>query len=132
MAAGNGEAEHGGGTGVTPLEERVRRLEKDLEELREQVRTHAQAQGRASAETQTVARGETFGEEAVTAGRPTQKGVAFPFAEATRDPMRRSEGSAREGGLLFRLFPGGLLSSRSGMFKAPGRWPRPYSSLGRI
>ena len=41
MVAGNGEAEHGGGTGATPLEERVRRLEKDVEDLREQVRTHA-------------------------------------------------------------------------------------------
>ena len=40
MVAGNGEAEHGGGTGATPLEERVRRLEKDVEELREQVRTY--------------------------------------------------------------------------------------------
>ena len=43
MVAGNGDAEHGGGTGATPLEERVRRLEKDVEELREQVRTHTQA-----------------------------------------------------------------------------------------
>ena len=54
MVAGNGDAEHGGGTGATPLEERVRRLEKDVEELREQVRTHAGAtQVRTIAETQT-------------------------------------------------------------------------------
>ena len=37
MVAGNGEAEHGRGTGATPLEERVGRLEKEVEELREQV-----------------------------------------------------------------------------------------------
>jgi hypothetical protein len=35
MVAGNGEAEQGGGTGATPLEERVWRLEKDVEDLRE-------------------------------------------------------------------------------------------------
>src|SRR5215203_2748010 len=80
------------GTGATPLEERVQRLEKDVEELREQVRTHAQAQTQAQtqawagADTQNEARLETLGEPAAHAAeRPTQREpVSFPFAEATR------------------------------------------------
>ena len=110
MVAGNGEAEHGGGTGATPLEERVRRLEKDLEELREQVRIHAQTQVRAGAETQTRARVETSGgASALTAEHSAQREVgSSPFAETTRNPARRSEENAREGGPLFGLFPEGL------------------------
>src|SRR5215203_2771129 len=59
------------GTGATPLEERVRRLEKDVEELRGQVRTHAQAQTqvRAIAETQYGARVETPTETPETGDR---------------------------------------------------------------
>src|SRR5215210_117555 len=105
MVVGNGEMRHGGGTRATPLEERVRRLEKGLEELLAQVRTHAQAQGRASAETQAGGRGETSGEAAaLPAERPARREVASsPFAGATRDPVRRREGNAREGGLLFGM-----------------------------
>jgi hypothetical protein len=116
MVAGNGDAEHGGGTGATPLEKRVRRLEKDVEELREQVRTHAQAptQAQAIAETQYGARvetpTETPGEAATpTAERPAKSEiVSSPFAEATRNPVWRRGGDARERGPLFRLFPAGL------------------------
>jgi Predicted membrane protein (DUF2339) len=111
MVAGNGEAEHGGGTGAPPLEERVRRLEKDVEELREQVQ--AQTRAWASAETSIEARVETPGEQATpTAGRPTQsEPVSSPFAEGTRNPMRRSGGNARARGQLFGLFPEGLPSA---------------------
>jgi hypothetical protein len=116
MVAGTGDAEHGGGTGATPLEERVRRLEKDVEELREQVRSHAQAQTqvRAIAETQNGARVETPkgtpGEAATpTQERPAQSEiVSFPFAEATRNPVRHRGGNARERGPLLGLFPDGL------------------------
>src|SRR5215216_7449788 len=74
------------GTGATPLEERVRRLEKDVEDLREQVRSHAQvlSQAWASAETQNEARAETPGEPAA----PTAEGLmprettSSTFAEA--------------------------------------------------
>jgi hypothetical protein len=117
MVAGNGEAEHGGGTGATPLEERVQRLEKDLEELREQVRTHAQVQAQtqawARAETQNEARVETSGESASRAvERPTQREpVSSPFAEATRSTVRRRGENARERGPLFGLFPDGLPSA---------------------
>src|SRR5829696_1449945 len=113
MVVGNGEAEHGGGTGAAPLEERVRRLEKDVEDLREQVRARAQAQAGASAETQIEAREETHGESAApTAGRPTQREPATsPFTEATRNSMRRSGGNARTRGTLFGLFPEGLPSA---------------------
>jgi hypothetical protein len=111
MVAGNGEAEHGGGTGATPLEERVRRLEKDVEELREQVRTHAQAW--AGAEVQNEARVVTPGvPEASTAERPTQREpISSPFAEATRSPVRRGGGDDRARGSLFGLFPEGLPSA---------------------
>src|SRR5215218_11267399 len=99
------------GTGATPLEERVRRLEKDVEELREQVRTHAQAQTqvRAIAETQNGARVETPGEAATpTEERPAQSEiVSSSFAEATRNPMRHRGGNARERGPLLGLFPDG-------------------------
>ena len=107
MVAGNGETEQGGGTGATPLEERVRRLEKDVEELREQARAWA------SEEMQDEARVETPGEPAApTAERPTQREpVTSPFAEATRGPVRRGGGNAREGGPLFWLFPEGLPSA---------------------
>src|SRR5215207_7735956 len=116
MVAGNGDAEHGGGTGATPLEERVRRLEKDVEELREQVRTHTQAQTqvRTIAETQYGARVETPKETPSEATTPTEERpaqreiVSSPFAEATRNPVRRRGGNAHERGLLFRLFPAGL------------------------
>ena len=114
MVAGNGEAGHGGGTGATPLEERVRRLEKDVEGLREQVRTHAQAQAqtqaRASVETQSEVPVETAGEAAApTAERPVpREPVTAPFAEATRNPVRRRGGNARDRGPLFGLFPDGL------------------------
>ena len=114
MVAANGEAGHGGGTGATPLEERVRRLEKNVNELREQVRTHAQAQAqthaRASADTQNEARVETPGKAAApTAQRPARREpLASPFAEATRNPVRRSGGTTRERGPLFGLFPEGL------------------------
>ncbi|MDQ3438378.1 MAG: DUF2339 domain-containing protein [Actinomycetota bacterium] len=108
MVAGRGGAGHGGGTGATPLEERVLRLEKDVEELREQVR--AQAQGRASAGPQNWVREETSGEAATaTAERPAQREVvSSPFAEATRNRARRRGGNAGEGGPLFGLFPDGL------------------------
>ena len=108
MVAGSGDAGYGGGTGATPLEERVLRLEKDVEELREQVR--AQAQGRASAEPQNGVRQETSGEVApTTAERPAQREpVSSPFAEATRSPVRGRGGNARERGPLFGLFPDGL------------------------
>ena len=108
MVAGSGDAGYGGGTGATPLEERVLRLEKDVEELREQVR--ARAQGRASAELQNGVRQETSGEVApTTAERPAQREpVSSPFAEATRSPVRGRGGNAREGGPLFGLFPDGL------------------------
>ena len=116
MVAGNGDAEHGGGTGATPLEERMRRLEKDVEELREQIRTHArpQTQVRAIAETQYGAHvetpTETPGEAATpTAERPAHREIiSFPFGEATRNPVSRRGGNARERGPLFRLFPAGL------------------------
>ena len=113
MVAGNGEVEHGGGTGATPLEERVRRLEKDVEDLREQVRTHAQAQAWASAESQNEARVETPGEPAApTAEAPTPRETASsPFAEATRSPVRRGGGNALARGPLFGLFPEGLPSA---------------------
>jgi hypothetical protein len=114
MAAGNGEAARGGGTG-TPLEERVRRLEKDVEDLREQVRAHAQAQAQAGAsvETQIEAREEARGESAApTAGRPTpREPVSSPFVETTRSSMRRSGGDARARGTLLGLFPEGLPSA---------------------
>src|SRR5215207_7298770 len=103
------------GTGATPLEERVRRLEKDVEELREQVRTHAQAQTqvRAIAETQNGARvetpKETPGEAATpTQERPAQREIASPFAEATRKAVRHRGGNAWERGPLLGLFPDGL------------------------
>jgi uncharacterized membrane protein len=114
MVAGNGDAEHGGGSGPMPLEERVRRLENDLEELREQVRIHARTQGLASAEAQDGVRVETPtkrpGEAATQhAGRPAGREVgASSFAEATRDPVRRGGGDVRERGPLFGLFPDGL------------------------
>jgi hypothetical protein len=113
MVAGNGEAEHGGGTGATPLEERVRRLEKDVEDLREQVRTHAQAQAWASAEAQNEARAETRGEPAAsTAEHPAPRETASSsFAQATRSPVRRGGGNARARGPLFGLFPEGLPSA---------------------
>jgi uncharacterized membrane protein len=113
MVVGNGEAEHGRGTGATPLEERVRRLEKEVEELREQVRTHAQAQAWASAETQIEAREETPDEPAApTAESATQKEpVSSPFAEATRNSMRNGDGNVRARGQLFGLFPEGLPSA---------------------
>ena len=116
MVAGTGDAEHGGGTGATPLEERVRRLEKDVEELREQVRTHARAQTqvRAIAETQNGARVETPKETPGEAATPTQERpaqseiVSSPFAEATRNPVRHRGGNVRERGPLLGLFPDGL------------------------
>src|SRR5215203_591270 len=115
MGGVTGDAEHGGGTGTTPLEERVRRLEKDVEELREQVRTHAQAQTqvRAIAETQNGARvetpKETPGEAATpTQERPAQREIASPFAEATRKVVRHRGGNAQERGPLLGLFPDGL------------------------
>ena len=106
MVAGNGEAEQGGGIGATPLEERVRRLEKDVEELREQARAWA------SEGMQNEARVETTGEPAApTAERLTQREpVSSPFAEATRSPVRRSGGNVRAGAALW-LFPEGLPSA---------------------
>src|ERR687897_120864 len=108
MVAGSGDAGHGGGTGATPLEERVLRLEKDVEELREQVR--AQAQGLASAGPQNGVREETSGEAATaTVERPAQREVvSSPFAEATRNRVRRRGGDTGEGRPLFGLFPDGL------------------------
>ena len=88
-----------------------------MEDLREQVRTHAQVQAQtqawASAETQNEARVETPGEPAApTAGRPTQREpVSSPFAEVTRNSMRRSGGNARARGQLLGLFPDGLPSA---------------------
>jgi uncharacterized membrane protein len=114
MVAGNGDAEHGGGTGATGLEERVRRLEKDVEELRKQVRTHARTQGLASAETQDEAREETPTQTPGEAPTHTSERRArreifpSPFAETTRNPVRRRGGDARERGPLFGLFPDGL------------------------
>ena len=104
MVAGNGETGQGGGTGATPLEGRVRRLEKDVEELREQARAWA------SEEMRNEARMETPGEPAAsTAERPTQREpVSSPFAEATRGPVRRSGVNAGARGPRFRLFPEGL------------------------
>src|SRR5829696_3465094 len=115
MVAGNGEAEHGGGTGARPLEERVRRLEKDVRDLREQVRTHVQVQAQAwaSAETQNEARAETPGEPAAPAaeGPTPRETAASPFADATRGPVRRSGGNARARDPRFWLFPEGLPSA---------------------
>jgi Predicted membrane protein (DUF2339) len=113
MVAGNGEAEQGGDAEATPLEVRVRRLEKEVEDLREQVRTHAQTQAWANAETQMGARVGAPGEPAApTAGRPAPgEPVSTPFAEATRNSMRRSGGNARARGALFGLFPEGLPSA---------------------
>jgi uncharacterized membrane protein len=119
MVAGTGDAEHGGGTGATLLEERVRRLEKDVEELLEQVRTHSQAQTqvRAIAETQNGVHvdtpEETPGEAATpTEERPAQREiVSSPFAEATRNAVRHRGGNARERGPLLGLFPDGLPSA---------------------
>jgi uncharacterized membrane protein len=113
MVAGNGEAEHGGDPGAGPLEARVRRLEKDVAELRELVRTHRQGQVGASAGPQIEARAEDSGGLAApTAGRPTQmEPVAVPFAEATRNSVRRGGGNARASGMLFGLFPEGLPSA---------------------
>jgi hypothetical protein len=111
MVAGSGDAEHGGGTGATPLEERVRWLEREVEELREQVRIRAQTQGRASAEPQTAVRVETPGEATttITAGPPAQREIGpSTFIEATRNPVRRRGGNARGRGPLFGLFPDGL------------------------
>ena len=114
MVAGNGDAEYGGGTGTTGLEGRVRRLEKDVEELREQVRTQAWTQGLVSAETQDGAREETPTQTPGEAPTPTAERRArretfpSPFAEATRNPVRRRGGDARERGPLFGLFPDGL------------------------
>src|SRR5215216_6273157 len=110
MVAGSGDAEHGGGNGATPLEERVLRLEQQVEELREQLKTHAQAQARVGAEPQNGIRVETSGEEATpSTERPAQREVvSSPFAEATRNPVRRGGGEARAGGSLFGLFPDGL------------------------
>ena len=104
MVAGNGETEQGGGTGATPLEERVRRLEKDVEELREQARAWV------SEEMQNEARVETTGEPAApTAERPTQREpVTSHFAEAT---VRRGGGNVRARGPLIWLFPEGLPSA---------------------
>ena len=114
MVAGNGDAEYGGGTGTTGLEGRVRRLGKDVEELREQVRTQAWTQGLVSAETQDGAREETPTQTPGEAPTPTAERRArretfpSPFAEATRNPVRRRGGDARERGPLFGLFPDGL------------------------
>ena len=110
MAAESGDAGHRGGTGATPLEKRVLRLEKDVEELREQVRTHAQSQGRARAETYHGVRVETPGEVATstTECRARSEIVSSPFAEATRNPTWRRSGNALARGPLFRLFPDGL------------------------
>jgi Predicted membrane protein (DUF2339) len=110
MAAESGDAGHGGGTGATPLEKRVLRLEKDVEELREQVRTHAQSQGRARAENYHGVRVETAGEVATstTERRARSEIASSPFAEATRNPTWRRGGNARARGPLFRLFPDGL------------------------
>ena len=112
MVVGSGDAGHGGGTGAPLLEERVRRLEKDVAELREQVRT--QTQVRAIAGTHYGARVETpqdtSGEVATpTAERPARREVvSSTFAEATRDPLRRRGGNARDWGPLSGLFPDGL------------------------
>jgi uncharacterized membrane protein len=110
MVAGGEDAEHGGGTGATLLEERVRRLEKEVEELREQVRTHAQTQVQASAETQDRVRVETLGEVAAhTAERTAQREIVSPhFAAATRNRGRRRGRNVRERGPHFGLFPDGL------------------------
>src|SRR5215211_3476013 len=110
MVAGSGDAEHGGGNGATPLEERVLRLEQQVEELREQLKTHAQAQARVGAEPQNGIRVETSGEEATpSTERPAQREVvSSPFAEATRNPVRRGGRNVLERGPLFGLFPDGL------------------------
>src|SRR5215208_1275715 len=110
MVAGSGDAEHGGGNGATPLEERVLRLEQEVEELREQLQTHAQAQARFGAEPQNGIRVETSGEEATpSTERPAQREVvSSPFAEATRNPVRRGGRNVLERGPLFGLFPDGL------------------------
>jgi len=110
MLAGSGDAEHGGGNGATPLEERVLRLEQQVEELREQLKTHAQAQARVGAEPQNGIRVETSGEEATpSTERPAQREVvSSPFAEATRNPVRRGGRNVLERGPLFGLFPDGL------------------------
>src|SRR5918994_1157694 len=110
MVAASGDAEHGGGTGATPREERVLRLEQEVEELRELLRTHAQAQTWVGAEPHNGVGVETPGEE-VTASteRPAQREVVSSrFTEATRSPVRGRDGNLREGGPLFGLFPNGL------------------------
>ena len=103
---GNGETGYGGGTRATSLEERVRRLEKGLEELRAQVRTHAQAQSWVGAEPHNGVRVETTGEVATPAAERSarREAVTSSFAEATRDPDRRGGGSALERGPLFGMF----------------------------
>jgi uncharacterized membrane protein len=113
MVAGNGEAGHGGDPGATTLEERVRRLEKDVEDLRKQVRTRTQGQSGARAKKQIQAHAATRGEPAATtAGRPTQgEPVPSAFSEATRNPPRRDGGNARARETLFGLFPEGLPSA---------------------
>jgi hypothetical protein len=110
MVAGSGDAEQGGENGATPLEERVLRLEQDVEELREQLQTYAQAQTRVGVEWQNGVRVETSGEAATsTAERYAQREVfSSPFAEATRNPVRPRGGNALERGPLFGLFPDGL------------------------
>ena len=110
MVAGSGDAEHGGGNGATPLEERVLRLEQQVEELREQLQTHAQAQARVGAEPQIGVRVETSGEEATpfTERSAQREVVSSPFAEATRNPVQRGGRNVLERGPLFGLFPDGL------------------------
>jgi uncharacterized membrane protein len=110
MVAASGDAEHGGGTGATPLEERVLRLEQEVEELRELLRTHTQAQTWVGAEPHNGVRVETTGEVATPAAEhPVQReAVSSRFNEATRDPDWRGGGNAVERGPLFGLFPDGL------------------------
>src|SRR5918994_1870758 len=110
MVAASGDAEHGGGTGATPLEERVLRLEQEVVELRELLRTPAQAQSWVGAEPHNGVRVETTGEVATPAAeRPVQReAVSSRFNEATRDPDWRGGGNAVERGPLFGLFPDGL------------------------
>src|SRR5215211_5133407 len=101
MVARTGDAEHGRGTGTTPLEERVRRLEKDVEELREQVRTHA-AQGRKCPGNGTARRAVPGWAAAryVVGGeswrRPTSRGGVLPLADGRR--ARMAHASRARGG----------------------------------
>lgn len=113
MVAGNGEVVPGGDPGATTLEERVRRLEKDVEDLRKQVRPETRPQAGVGGDKRFEAPAErSGGRAATTAGPPTQSGpVPSAFAEATRGSLPRGGGNAAARETVFGLFPEGLPSA---------------------